>query len=167
MGHPVSSKKSDKRPGLKIANKKAYFDYEILEKLEAGIVLTGAEVKSIKSGKCQLKGSFITPVRGANGRTRLVTENLHISPYEHADRIDYDPMRRREVLLKRDEIDMLAGKTNKEGFTIIPLEIYLKKSLIKILLGVCRGKKAQDKRGVLKQRAISRDIDVSLKNFYR
>ncbi len=148
-------------------NKKAYFDYEILEKYEAGIVLEGAEVKSIKSGHVQLSGSFVGIARGANGRTRLITENLHISPYKYSDITDFDPMRRRELLLKRKEIDYLAGHATREGFTLIPLEIFLKKGLVKVLIGVGKGKKAHDKRQVLKKRAMTKEIEQGLKKYTR
>lgn len=146
-------------------NKKAYFDYEILEKFEAGIILTGAEVKSIKSGGVQLKGSYV-----AVGGGKVVVENMHISPYRQSAAHregNYDPTRRRELLLHKKEINYLSGLTAQKGQTIIPLEIFLKNNLIKVLLGVCRGKKAHDKRGVLKKRAETREIDLALKKFNR
>lgn len=143
-------------------NKKAYFDYEIVEKYETGIVLTGPEVKSIKEGHVQLKGSFVSVIGG-----RVMTENMHVSPYRYAPREGYDPLRRRELLLKRKEIDYLAGLSNQKGFTLIPLEIILKKNLIKVILGICRGKKQHDKRDVLKRRAMTREIDQGLKKFSR
>lgn len=143
-------------------NKKAYFDYEIVEKYETGIVLNGPEVKSIKESHVQLKGSFISVIGG-----RVMTENMHVSPYRYAPHEGYDPLRRRELLLKRKEIDHLAGLSNQKGFTLIPLEIILKKNLIKVVVGVCRGKKQHDKRDVLKRRAMTREIDQGLKKFSR
>lgn len=143
-------------------NKKAYFDYEIVEKYETGIVLTGAEVKSIKGGHVQLKGSFASVVSG-----HVMTENLHVSPYRYAPLAGYDPLRRRELLLKRKEIDQLAGLSNQKGFTLILLEIILKNNLVKVILGVCHGKKQHDKRDVLKRRAMTREIDQGLKKFSR
>lgn len=143
-------------------NKKAYFDYEVLEKYETGIVLTGPEVKSIKEGKVQLKGSFATVSNG-----RVIVENMHITPYKYAANVPQDPLRRRELLLRKKEIDHLAGMSVQKGFTLIPLEIFLKKSLIKVLLGVCRGKRQHDKRDVLKKRAIMREINQGLKKFTR
>lgn len=143
-------------------NKKAYFDYEILEKYETGIVLTGAEVKSIKGGHIQLKGSFVTIAGG-----RALTENMHVSPYKYAITTGYDPMRKRELLLKKREISLLAGMTAQKGFTLIPLEIFLKNNLIKVLLGVCRGKAKYDKRDSLKKRDIGREIAQGLKKFSR
>ena len=143
-------------------NKKAYFDYEIVEKYETGIVLTGAEVKSIKGGHVQLKGSFASVVNG-----RVMTENLHVSPYRYAPLAGYDPLRRRELLLTRQEIDELAGLSGQKGFTLVPLEIIVKNNLIKVIIGVCRGKKQHDKRNVLKRRAMTREIDQGLKKFSR
>lgn len=144
-------------------NKKAYFDYEILEKYEAGIVLTGAEVKSVKEGRVQLKGSFASIVNG-----KVIVENMHISPYRYSNGATRaDPLRRRELLLHKKEIDHLAGLSMQKGFTLVPLEAILKNNLIKILLGVCRGKKKYDKREVLKRRAVTREIDQNLKKFAR
>lgn len=143
-------------------NKKAFFDYEILEKYEAGIVLTGSEVKSIKLGHVQLKGSFAEISAG-----RVIVKNMHVSPYKCSGNSAPDPLQPKQLLLRRREIEYLAGLASQKGYTLIPLEISLKKNLIKVLLGVCRGKKSQDKRQDLKRRAVSRDIDQSLKKFSR
>lgn len=143
-------------------NKKAYFDYEVCEKYEAGIVLTGPEVKSIKGGRVQLKGSFAVVTNG-----RMMVENMHISHYKCSPIEGYNPLRKRELLLRRQEIDHLAGITIQEGLTLIPLEIFLKRGLIKILLGVCRGKKQHDKRQTLRKRAINKEISQGLKKFAR
>lgn len=143
-------------------NKKAYFDYEVLETFEAGIILIGAEVKSVRLGRVQLKGSFVT-VRGGHA----FTENMHISPYAFAPVTAYNPLRRRELLLNRKELDYLEGQTSQKGFTIVPLEMYLKNNHVKTLLGICRGKKFHDKRSVLKKRAVGREIDQGLKRFSR
>lgn len=150
--------------GVKVLakNKKAYFDYEVLEKYEAGIRLTGAEVKSIKGSHVQLKGSYATVINN-----QVMTENMHVSPYRYAPATAFDPMRRRELLLKKKEIDYLAGMTAKKGYTLIPLEIIQKKSLVKMVLGVCRGKKQHDKRNVLKGRAMTREVEQGLKRFSR
>jgi len=143
-------------------NKKAYFDYEVVEKYETGIVLVGAEVKSIKAGRVQLKGSFASVKNN-----RVFLDNMHVSPYGPSNNKEYDPLRRKELLLKRKEIDYLAGMSDEKGLTLVPLEIYLKKGLVKVLLGVCRGKKMHDKRAVLKKRAISKEINQGLKIFSR
>lgn len=145
-----------------ISNKKAYFDYEVLEKFETGVVFTGPEVKSVKEGRVQLKGSFVTVING-----RVLTENLHISHYRYSPIEGYNPLRRRELLLKRKEIDYLAGQASTKGFTIVPLELLLKNNLIKMVIGICRGKKMHDKRDVMRKRAVSRDIAQGLKKFGR
>lgn len=143
-------------------NKKAYFDYEVLEKYETGIVLIGSEVKAIKNGHVQLKGSYVSVSGG-----RVKTNNLYVSPYKYSSLKNYDPLRQKELLLRRKEIDRLTGLSAQKGLTLIPLEIYLKKGLIKILLGVCRGKKDHDKRQTLKKRAITKEINQGLKKFSR
>ncbi len=138
-------------------NKKAFFDYEVLEKFETGIILTGPEVKSIKAGSVQLKGSFAVVVG-----SRVFLENMHVSPYRYSVLEGYNPLRKRELLLHRKEIEHLSGIYVQKGGTLIPLEIILKNNLIKVLLGVCRGKKSHDKRNVLKKRAVERDINPEL-----
>ncbi len=143
-------------------NKKAYFDYEILEKYETGIILTGPEVKSIKGGHVQLKGSFATVING-----RVIIENMHISHYKCSPVEGYNPLRRRELLLHKKEIDYLAGMSAQKGYTLVPLEIFLKNNFIKILLGICRGKQAHDKRNVLKKRAVEKELQQGLKKFSR
>ncbi|PJC36997.1 SsrA-binding protein [Candidatus Peregrinibacteria bacterium CG_4_9_14_0_2_um_filter_53_11] len=154
----------EKADGLKAAakNKKAYFDYEILEKFEAGIILTGPEVKSIRKGLVQLKGSYVQVFNG-----RAYIEKMHISYYPQSNNPDYDPLRSRELLLHKKELELLAARSAEKGLTLVPLEILLKKHLIKVILGVCRGKKQHDKRSVLKDRAVERDIQSSLKKFSR
>ncbi|MEK9132800.1 MAG: SsrA-binding protein SmpB, partial [Patescibacteria group bacterium] len=131
-------------------------------KYVTGIVLTGAEVKSIKSGHVQLKGSFAAVVGG-----RVIVDHMHISPYKCAPIEGYEPTRRRELLLRKKEIEYLSGMSVQQGFTLIPLELFLKKGLIKVLLGIGRGKKQHDKRDVLKKRAITKEINQGLKNFAR
>lgn len=134
-------------------NKKAYFDYEILETCEAGIILSGAEVKSIKRGSADMKGSFIFIQN-----QRPLIENLHISPYQPGNQPNYDPKKTRGLLLKRREIDHLIGLSHRTGCTLIPLQILLKNNLIKILIGVCRGRKKYDKRELIKRRDEKRRI---------
>ena len=150
--------------GVKVLakNKKAYFDYEVLEKYEAGMILTGAEVKSIKEGHVQLKGSYVTVQN-----RRVMTSNMHISPYRYAPVNAFDPLRRRQLLLRKKEIDYLSGLVTQKGCALIPLEIIEKNHFIKMVLGVCRGKKQHDKRDVLKKRAVSREIEQGLKRFTR
>lgn len=135
-------------------NKRAAFDYEILESYEAGIVLKGHEVKSVKNGHIDLQGSFVV-IR--NREAWLL--NAHISPYQPLNiRESYDPERSRKLLLRRGEIRQLIGKASQKGLTLVPLKVYAKKSLIKIEIGLARHRKKQDKREVLKKRAMQREI---------
>ncbi|MBP9718802.1 SsrA-binding protein SmpB [Candidatus Gracilibacteria bacterium] len=140
-------------------NKKAYFDYEVLEKIEAGIKLTGAEVKSVKESRVQLKGSY---VKVRNGK--VVVENMHITAYRYGNqKDDYNPLHDRLLLVKKEEVELIADKTAEKGLTVIPLEIYQKNSLIKLLIGICRGKKVFDKRHIIKEREVNRQINRSIK----
>lgn len=139
-------------------NKKAYFEYNILEKIEAGIVLIGQEVKSIKSGNISLKGSYVVP---KDGEMYLV--GCHIPPYQPKNVENYSPERPRKLLLKKKEIAKLIGKSKEKGLTLIPLKVYTKKAFIKIEIGIAKGKKVADKRESIKKREIDRDIRRSFK----
>jgi len=140
-------------------NKKAYFDYEILEKFEAGIVLQGFEVKSVKLGHISLKGAYVTI---KDEEAYLI--NTHISPYQPSNmRIEYDPTRSRKLLLKKSEIVSLMGKAKSQGLTILPLSVYNKKGKIKIELGLGRGKKKYEKREKIKRKDTEREVGRTLK----
>ena len=129
-------------------NPKAGFDYEILETLEAGIVLKGYEVKSIKTGKVSIKGSY---VKILNGEPFLV--GATISPYQEANTPDdYDPQSSRKLLLSKKQISVLVGTSQAHGLTLIPLKLYDKKGFIKLLIGIARGKKKYDKRETIKKK---------------
>ncbi|MEK9183931.1 MAG: SsrA-binding protein SmpB [Patescibacteria group bacterium] len=135
-----------------ITNKKAYFNYEILETYEAGIELKGFEVKAIKTGKASIVGSFVIV---KNNEAWLL--NADIPPYQPANTPpDYDPKRTRRLLLKKEEIKELIGKTHENGLTIVPLKLYNKNGKIKIEIGIGRGKKKTDKRETIKKREWSR-----------
>ena len=135
-------------------NKKAYFDYEILETYEAGIVLTGHEVKSAKLGHISLKGAYVTI---KNNEAYLTGAN--ISPYQPANMPkDYDPTRSRKLLLNRAEISALIGKSKSEGLTMLPLSVYTKKGKIKVEVGLARGKRKYEKREKIKRRDTEREI---------
>ena len=141
------------------SNKKAKFDYEILDTYEAGLVLEGQEVKSVRKGNISLKGAFIS----FHGTDAFLT-NTHISKYKFAGNItDYDPERSRKLLLKRKEIDFLRGKSQEKGLTIIPLSVYTKGRHIKVEIGIGRGKKKHDKRETIKQRELKRELDRTMK----
>jgi len=143
-------------------NKRAHYDYEIRDKYEAGLVLLGHEVKSVKTGHISLKGSFVTArrVRGKNNPELYLT-NAHISLYKQAGPVkDYDPTRSRKLLLKKSEIKHLAGKKNEQGLTLVPLKIYTKRSLIKLEFGVGKGKKKFDKRETIKKRELEKRMQI-------
>lgn len=131
-----------KANGKMIANnKKAYHDYFILENFETGIALHGTEVKSLRMGKCSIKESFI---RIENGEVFIY--GMHISPYEKGNIFNKDPLRVRKLLMHKSEINKLIGKTKEKGMTIVPLKVYFKGSLVKVEIGLAKGKKLYDKR---------------------
>ena len=140
-------------------NKKAFFDYEIIESLEAGIALSGTEVKSAKEGKINLKDAF---VKIMNGEAYLL--NCHISPYSHGNITNHDPTRTRKLLLHKRELNKLIGKSKEKGLTLIPLKMYLKGNKIKVEISLAKGKKKYDKRESIKEKDISREINRELKN---
>lgn len=133
-------------------NRKARHEYEILDTLEAGMVLRGPEVKSLRAGKVGFQDAF---ARVEDGEVLLYS--LHISPYEQANRYNADPMRTRKLLLHNHEIDRLAGKVHEKGLTLIPLELYFRRGYAKVLLGVARGRKLHDKREKLKRKVQERE----------
>jgi len=146
-------------------NKKAYFAYEILEKFEAGISLIGQEVKSIKSGRINLKGSYVVLKESTKGKTpEVLLVGATIPPYQPKNSPpDYDPQRSRKLLLKKEEIKYLIGKSKQKGLTIIPLRVYTKKGKIKLEFGIAKGKRKIDKREVIKKRDLAREIRRTLK----
>ncbi len=142
-------------------NKKAYHDYFILETYEAGVSLTGTEVKSIRAGRCNLKDSFIKIENN-----EAIIKNMHISPYDHGNIFNHDPMRDRKLLLHKFEINKLIGAVTTDGHTIIPLKLYFKGSLVKLAIGVAKGKKLYDKRHDIakkdQQREAAKDFKLKL-----
>lgn len=150
--------------GIKIiaTNKKAYHDYYIEETFEAGIVLTGTEVKSIRAGKVNLKESFCRIKDG-----EVFINNMNISPYDFGNRENHDPTRMRKLLLHHTEIDKLIRMTEQKGLALVPTKLYFKRNYIKLELGIGRGKKLHDKRQTLKQKEADREMAKALKNTYR
>ena len=144
-------------------NKKAYHDYFIEEKYEAGISLAGTEVKSLRMGKCSLKESFI---RVENGE--LFIYGMHISPYEKGNIFNKDPLRVRKLLLHRHEINRIAGQMTQKGYTIEPLQVCFKGSLVKVEIALARGKKLYDKRQDIAKKDMRREAekDFKVKNLY-
>ena len=141
-------------------NRTAFFDYEILETYEAGLVLDGAEVKAAKAGAINLKGSFVTFHQGEAQLT-----NTHISRYKHAiPDPNYNPTRSRTLLLHKKQVATLLGQSQEKGLTIVPLKVYTKGHLVKVSIGIAKGRHQYDKRDVLKKRATDRDARQALKH---
>ncbi len=139
-------------------NKKAYHDYFIEDTYEAGIALAGTEVKSLRMGKCSVKESFI---RIENGEVYIY--QMHISPYEKGNIFNKDPLRTRKLLLHKYEINKLIGKQKEKGYTLVPLKVYFKDSLVKIEVGLARGKKLYDKREDIAKKDIKREAEREFK----
>ena len=149
-----------KKEGIKLIanNKKAFFDYFIDDTYEAGIALVGTEVKSLRMGKCSLKESFIRIEHG-----EVFVYNMHISPYEKGNIFNKDPLRVRKLLLHRYEINKLMGKVAEKGYTVVPLKVYLKDSLVKVEIGLARGKKLYDKRETIAKKDQKRDAEREIR----
>ena len=143
---------------MEINNRKAKYDYEIIETIEAGIALTGTEIKSIRNGKANLKDSYATIKKGEG-----LLLNMHISPYEQGNIFNHDETRTRKLLLHKKEILKLNDKIRLEGYTLVPIKLYFKGNKAKILLGIAKGKKTYDKREAIKKRDIERDIKARMK----
>jgi len=148
-------------PGHKLiaTNKKAFHEYFILEKLEAGVSLVGTEVKSIREGRINLKDSYAHIREG-----EAFLFNCHISPYTHGNRQNHEPTRTRKLLLQRKEIRKLIGKTQEKGLTLVPIRVYLKRGLVKIELALVRGKKLYDKRETEKRKETDREARAAMKH---
>ncbi|TCS82501.1 SsrA-binding protein SmpB [Tepidibacillus fermentans] len=139
-------------------NKKATHDYFIEDTYEAGIVLTGTEIKSIRAGKANLKDSF---ARISNGEVFL--HNMHISPYEQGNRFNHEPTRTRKLLLHKEEIRKLIGKTKEKGYSLVPLKLYLRNGFAKLDLALAKGKKQYDKRQAIAKRDANREVARALR----
>lgn len=139
-------------------NRKAFHDYHILETFEAGIMLLGTEVKGIREGKANLRDSF---ARVENAEVFLY--NVHISPYSHRGYVDHDPKRRRKLLLHREEIRKLVGKTTQRGLTLVPTRMYFRNGKVKVTLALARGKQAHDKRETIRRREVERETRAMIK----
>ena len=139
-------------------NKKAYHDYFIEEKYEAGISLAGTEVKSLRMGKCSIKEAFLRIERG-----ELFIYGMHVSPYEKGNIFNKDPLRVRKLLLHREEIRKLAGKIAEKGYTLVPLQVYFKHGLVKVEVGLAKGKKLYDKRQDIAKKDQRREAERDFK----
>lgn len=140
-------------------NKKAYHDYFIEDTYEAGISLVGTEVKSLRMGKCSVKESFIKIEKG-----EMLVYGMHISPYEKGNIFNKDPLRPRKLLLHKYEINKMAGKMAEKGYTIVPLKVYFKGSLVKVEVGLARGKKLYDKRQDMAKKDAKREMEREFKS---
>ena len=151
--------------GIKMVanNKKAYHDYFIDDKFEAGIELFGTEVKSIRMGKCSIKEAFVTIEKG-----EVFITGMHISPYEKGNLFNKDPLRVRKLLLHKAEIMKLTGKVAEKGYTLMPLQVYFKDGRAKIQIGLCKGKKLYDKRQDIAKKDARREVEreFKVKNLY-
>ena len=150
------------KKGIKIAaqNRKAYHDYFVEDRLEAGIELKGTEVKSIRAGTLNLKDSYCVVKNG-----EAMVYSMHISPYDKGNIFNRDPLRVRRLLMHKREIMRLLGQTKQEGLTLIPLSVYFVKGRAKVEVGLCKGKKLYDKRETAAKKDAARNIERSMKNF--
>lgn len=140
-------------------NKKAYHDYFVESEYEAGIVLQGTEVKSVRMGRINLKDSYCSFDKG-----ELFVYGMHISPYKGGNRFNHEPKRRRKLLMHKSEINRLFGLSKQQGYTVIPLSAYFKSGKLKILIGLCKGKKLYDKRAASAKKEAQRKIEYALKD---
>lgn len=144
---------------MEILNRKARFDYEILDTYEAGISLTGSEIKSIRNGNANLKDSYAVY---RNGEIFLL--NMYIAQYNEANIFNHEERRTRKLLLNKSEILKIRDKVNIDGLTLVPIKLYFKRNYAKLMLGVCKGKKTYDKRESIKERDIKREVERDIKN---
>jgi len=140
-------------------NRKAFHDYHILDTWEAGVVLLGTEVKSIREGRVNLRDSFARVEKG-----EVWLHNVNISSYSHRGYADHEPLRQRKLLMRREEIRKLIGKTAEKGMTIVPLRMYFKKGRVKVAVGLAKGKKDYDKRETIKRRETERETRAAVKS---
>jgi SsrA-binding protein len=156
---PEDKKAADR---LVADNRKAFHDYHILETFEAGVVLQGTEVKSIRDGRVNLRDSYAR-VEG----DEVFVYNIHISPYTHRGYADHEPTRRRKLLLHRQEIRKLIGKTVEKGMTLVPVRLYFKNNRVKVAVSLAKGKQAHDKREAIKRRETDRETRAAVKERQR
>ena len=145
---------------MEIINRKAQHDYFVLETLEAGIVLTGTEIKSIRDGKCNIKDCY-----GIIRNHEVFLLNMFVSPYKEGNIFNHEETRNRKLLLHKKEIKKVEEAVNLKGLTLIPLKLYFKNNILKVSLGVCRGKKDYDKREAIKERDMKREALRNIKNY--
>jgi SsrA-binding protein len=150
----MAGTKEKRQPGQVAVNREAYHDYFVEESIEAGVILTGTEIKSIRNGRMNLRGAFAR----ISKEGEVWIEGMHIALYEQGTYLNHEPMRQRKLLLHRRQINNLVGKIQNKGLALVPLRLYFKGNLAKIELGICRGKKLYDKREDVAKRDAQRDI---------
>jgi SsrA-binding protein len=153
----------DKKSTFKViaTNRKAYHDYFTLETFEAGVVLAGTEIKSVRDGKVSLQDGYARVDKGEGW-----LENVYIAPYEHAGKYNLESRRRRKLLMHREELNRLIGKVREKGLTLVPLRVYIKRNRAKVELALAKGKKDYDKREAIAERDAKRQMEVALKRDY-
>ncbi|HET7232494.1 MAG TPA: SsrA-binding protein SmpB [Longimicrobium sp.] len=156
MNHPQPKVRSGDK--VVAQNRKARHEYHILQTWEAGLVLQGTEVKSLREGKANLSDAFATLTSG-----ELWLYNMHVSPYEQGNRFNHDPLRPRKLLLHRSELRKLVGQVEQKGLTLVPLDVHFSGGIAKVNLALVRGKKLHDKRDTLRERAVARDMERGFK----
>lgn len=153
--------KPDDKQGLVAVNRRAKFDYEILDTFEAGIQLTGTEVKTLREGKANIAEAYVSPEKG-----EIFLINADFPPYGHGNRFNHEPRRHRKLLLHKREVNRLSGSVNKDGLTIVPLRLYFNdRGLAKLQIGLAKGKKTVDKRQTIKERDWNRQKQRIMKDF--
>lgn len=160
MSKKNKKEKNNISSGEIVRNKKALFNYELLEKYEAGIVLLGTEVKSLRGQAVNMSDSYASFKKG-----ELFIVNMHISPYDFGNRNNHEPLRKRKVLMKKREIKRLFGKVKEQGLTLIPISLYFSKGKIKAELALAKGKKLHDKRETLKRKTLDREMERYIKKY--
>jgi SsrA-binding protein len=154
----MTAKAAEANERIVADNRKAFHDFHILETFEAGVVLQGTEVKAIREARLNLRDSF---ARVENGEVFLY--NVHIHPYSHRGYADHEPTRRRKLLLHRQEIRKLIGKTVEKGMTLVPTRVYFKNGKVKVAIGLAKGKQAHDKRETIRRREVDRETRAAIK----
>ncbi len=155
------AKSTAKKPGFLAQNKKAFVDYEVVEKMEAGIVLSGPEVKSCRLGHASLKGSYVE----ISDQGEAFVRKMHISPFKNAVVEGYEPEQKRKLLLKKNEITNLIKKLDTKGIAVVPLDLHISHNLIKVTIAICNPKKHYDRRNELKKKAQNMEIKRTLKRY--
>jgi SsrA-binding protein len=155
---PPERRPADDSETLIAENRKAFFDYHVLETFEAGVQLLGTEVKGIREGKASLRESYARVEKG-----EIWLYDVHINPYSHRGYVDHDPKRRRKLLLHKIEIRKLIGKTTERGLTMVPLRMYFKRGKVKVAISLVKGKQAHDKRDTIRQREVDRETRAAVK----